>query len=124
MVAEQGNRAFQRTTNNVILVYVAAVSEGNVPIGDLKVIGDHTTSGMHVESAPSDWFWSVTNCLDCDYVKQGNIKFEPGNFVDGVWNIYLADLNGTPLSPVVPLSYSADPSQWVWDFIIFRRVSG
>ncbi|MCB0168884.1 MAG: hypothetical protein KDI79_31945, partial [Anaerolineae bacterium] len=117
-VKEQGNRAFQRTNYQAIVIYVAIVTASNVPIGGLKIVGDHS-SGTHVESALSDWHWSATNCLDCDYVKFGNVKFEPGTFSDGVWNIYVADSAGTPLSPVVPLSYSADPEQWVWDFIIF-----
>ncbi len=122
-VGEQGNREFQRTSYHVITIYAAAVSVGNVPIGGLKLVGDHVPSGMHAESGLSDWNWSVVNCLECDYIKQGNLKFEPGTFADGVWNIYLADQSGTPVSPVVPLSYSADPSQWVWDFIIFRKNS-
>lgn len=122
-MAEQGNREFQRTNYHVITIYVAAVSAGNIPIGGIKVVGDHVPSGRHAESGPSDWNWSAVNCLDCDYVKQGNVKFEPGTFEDGVWNIYLADQSGTPLSPVVPLSYSADPEKWVWDFVLFRKNS-
>jgi hypothetical protein len=121
MVAEQGNRTFQKTTYHVINIYVAAVTANNVPIGGLKVVGDHVPTGAHAESGLSDWNWSVVNCLDCSYIKQGNIKFEPDTFSDGVWNIYLADPNGTQLSPVVPLPYSADPEQWVWDFIIFKK---
>ncbi|HMR63029.1 MAG TPA: hypothetical protein PKE64_03370, partial [Anaerolineae bacterium] len=120
MLREQGNREFQRTTNNLITMYVAIVSAGNVPVGGYKVVGDHS-AGMHVESALSDWNWSATNCLDCDYIKFGNVKFEPGPFVDGVWNIYVADEAGTQLSPVVPLPYSTNPDQWVWDFVIFAE---
>jgi hypothetical protein len=100
---------------------VAAISPNNVPIGGLKMVGDHIPSGLHTESGPSDWSWSVVNCLDCDYIKQGNLKFEPGSFSEGVWNVYLADSGGNQLSPVVSLSYSTDPNQWVWDFIIFRQ---
>ncbi|MCB0190731.1 MAG: hypothetical protein KDJ65_02195 [Anaerolineae bacterium] len=117
---EQGNREFQKTNYHGITIYVAIVSSGNIPIGGLKVVGDHS-SGIHVESAPSDWHWSATNCLDCDYIKFANVKFEPGTFSDGVWNIYVTDGSGTPLSPVVPLSYSADPEQWVWDFVLFSE---
>lgn len=120
-VQEQGNREFQKTDYHQITIYVAIVSAGNVPVGGFKVVGDHSPSGQHLESALSDWNWSVTNCLDCDYVKFGNVKFEPGTFSDGVWNIYVADEAGNQLSPVVPLSYSADPSQWVWDFILFSE---
>lgn len=124
MVAEQGNRAFQKTNYHVIVIYVAVVSEGNIPLGGYKVIGDHVPSGRHVESDLSTWNWDVVNCLECDYVKQGNLKLEPGPFEDGIWNIYLADPGGAPLSPVVSLSYSSDPAQWVWDFIIFKRKNG
>ncbi|MCB0223613.1 MAG: hypothetical protein KDI02_07990 [Anaerolineae bacterium] len=119
-VKEQGNRAFQRTNYQAIVIYVAIVTASNVPIGGLKIVGDHS-SGIHVESALSDWHWSATNCLDCDYVKFGNVKFEPGTFSDGVWNIYVADDGGNQRSPVVPLSYSSSPDQWVWDFIIFSE---
>jgi hypothetical protein len=123
VLREQSNRAFQHTNYHVITIYVAIVSEDNIPIGGLKVIGDHIPSGMHVESGLSDWHWSVTNCLDCNYVKFGNLKFEPGTFSDGVWSIYVTDGSGAPLSQAVPLSYSSDPNQWVWDFIIFQKSS-
>ncbi|MBN1217764.1 MAG: hypothetical protein JXM69_02455 [Anaerolineae bacterium] len=121
MVGEQGNRMFQKTTYHVINIYAAAVTADNVPIGGLKLVGDHVPSGAHAESGPSVWDWSVVNCLDCDYIKQGNLKFEPGSFTDGTWNVYLANQDGAQLSPVVPLNYSADPEQWVWDFIIFKK---
>ncbi|MDM8519812.1 hypothetical protein QUF64_07175 [Anaerolineales bacterium HSG6] len=122
--SEQGNREFQRTTYHAINIYIAVVSEGNIPLGGYKIVGDHVPSGLHAESALSTWNWSVTNCLDCDYVKQGNVKFEPGPIIDGTWNIYLADEGGRQVSPVLPLNYSSNPEQWVWDFVIFRRING
>jgi len=121
MVAEQGNRMFQSTSYHVITIYVAVVSSGNIPMGGYKVVGDHSPSGQHAESGLSTWDWGVTNCLECDYVKQGNLKFEPGSFTDGVWNIYLTDANGARMSETVALPYSSDPEQWVWDFIIFKQ---
>ena len=120
-VTEQGNREFQKTSYHIITIYVAAIDANNVPVGGLKLVGDHVPSGEHAESVLSDWSWSTANCLNCDYVKQGNLKFEPGAYVDGTWNIYLADDNGTPLSDVIPLSYSSDPQQWVWDFLILQK---
>ncbi len=120
VVAEQGNREFQKTNYNAIVVFVAALDQNNTPIGGLKIVGNHT-SGQHAESPPSDWSYSKLNCLSCSYIKQGNIKFEPGVFLDGTWNIYLADGGGNQISPTVSLSYSPDPQQWVWDFIIFKK---
>jgi hypothetical protein len=119
-VAEQGNREFQKTTNAGILVFVAAVDQNNTPIGGMKVVGEHS-SGKRVESPPTDWSYTAVNCLDCGYVKQGNVKFEPGPFEDGTWNVYLVDGGGSRVSPTVSLSYSPDSSQWVWDFIIFKK---
>lgn len=123
VVREQGNRMFQKTSNHVITIYIALVTQDNVPIGGLKVVGDHVPSGAHLESGLSDWNWSATNCLDCDYIKFGNLKFEPGTFSDGAWNIYVTDGSGAPLSPTVSLTYSTDPNQWVWDFVIFQKKS-
>ncbi len=120
-IAEQGNREFQKTTHHTITIYVAALDANNVPIGDLKMVGNHVPSGKHAESLPSDWNWSTANCLNCSYVKQGNLKFEPGPYEDGTWNVYLADGSGNQLSETIPLSYSADPQQWVWDFFILQK---
>lgn len=120
-LVEQGNREFQKTNYHLITIYAAIVDPNNVPIGGLKLVGDHTPSGRHVESPQSDWRWSVANCLGCSYIKQGNLKFEPGPFEDGTWNIYVADSNGTQLSPKISLSYSSNSDQWVWDFLLLQR---
>jgi|GEM_PF-2456941 len=120
-LVEQGLRDIQKTAYHQITIYVAATDPNNAPIGGLKMVGDHTPSGRHVESLPSDWNWSTANCVSCDYVKVGNLKFEPGPQEDGTWNVYLADSNGTQLSETVSLSYSSDPNQWVYDFLLFKK---
>lgn len=112
---------FQKTNNHVITILAAIVDGNNTPVGGLKIVGDHVPSGKHAESPLSDWSYSKASCLGCNYIKQGNIQFEPGPFEDGTWNIYVADANGTQLSKVIPLSYSSDPNQWVWDFFIFQK---
>jgi hypothetical protein len=121
MVAEQGDRSIQGTTYNAITIYAAVLDQSNTPIGDLKIVGEQTPSGMRAESPLTTWNYSTANCLNCNYVKQGNVKFEPGPFIDGTWTIYVADQAGTQLSPKVPLSYGSSSEQWVWDFIIFKK---
>lgn len=118
-VTEQGNRMFQKTNYHMITVYVAILDASGNPIGDLRVMGRHS-DGRTIESPKSTWDWSVANALE-GYVKQGNVKFEPGPQEDGIWSLYVADGAGTQLSPTVDLSYSSDPSTWVWDFIIFKK---
>jgi hypothetical protein len=121
-VTEQGNRGLQGTTYHVITVYIAVVSEGNIPMGGYKVIADNGL-GEHLESRLSDWNWSVANCLDCGYIKQGNLKIDLGPAADITWQLYLADPNGTQLSEPTSFTYSSDPEQWVWDFVIFKQRS-
>lgn len=120
-IVEQGSREFQKTNYNGIVIFAAAVDQNNSPIGDLKLVGNLSPGDQHAESPATTWNWSAANCLGCSYVKQGNVKFEPGPFVDGTWNIYLADGSGNQLSPTVSLSYATDANQWVWDFIIFKK---
>lgn len=120
-VQEQGNRMFQGTNYHLVTVYIAVTDIANNPVGGYRIIGEHSPTGRRVESPPTTWDWSVANCLDCDYIKQGNVKFEPGPFEDGIWNLYVVDGGGSRVSETVPLSYSSDPSTWVWDFIIFRK---
>jgi hypothetical protein len=120
-IAEQGDRAIQHTNYHVITIYVAVLDANSTPIGGYKMVGDHSPSGQHVESPPSDWSWSVANCLNCNYVKQGNLKFEPGLQEDGTWNIHLVDSGGTQVSETISLSYSSDKQQWVYDFLILQQ---
>ncbi len=119
-VVEQGNRMFQGTSYHVITVYIAIVSPGNVPIGGYRIVAN-STAGGYIESSESDWHWSVANCLDCGYIKQGNLKLELGTYEDVTWNLTLVDSNGSPVSDIYPLSYSSNPDQWTWDFVLFRQ---
>ena len=99
---------------------VVALTDGNnTPIGGLYVMGEHS-SGKTYKSPASSWQYDALNGLE-GYIKQGNIKFEPGVFEDGTWNVYVVDSNGTQLSDKIPLSYSSDPNQWVWDFIWWKK---
>jgi hypothetical protein len=114
-VKEQGIREFQKT-NATFISNIILISDANgTPLGGYYVVGEHS-SGRTYRSAESNWEYSALNGLE-GYIKQGNVKFEPGGFEDGTWQIYVVDSNGTQLSDKVALSYSSDPSQWVWDFI-------
>lgn len=125
-MVEQGNRMFQKTNHHTIIIFVAIVDPNNIPIGGMRVAGDWSGEALpsgktHAESPSSTWDWSAANCLGCDYIKQGNVKFEPGPYANGTWEVYLIDSNGTQLSEKIPLSYSSNPEDWVWDFIIFQQ---
>lgn len=49
------------------------------------------------------------------------MTFEPGPFIDGIWNVYIVDGGGTQVSPVIAFPYSTDPGQWIWDFVLFQQ---
>ncbi|MBN1218699.1 MAG: hypothetical protein JXM69_07215 [Anaerolineae bacterium] len=112
---EQGNRMLQKTTNHSIFGVIAITDGNSTPLGGYYVMGEHS-SGKTYKSAESSWKYDALSGLE-GYIKQGNVKFEPGPFEDGTWHVYVSDSNGTQLSEKIPLSYSSDPTQWVWDFI-------
>jgi hypothetical protein len=115
-IKEQGVREFQRT-NAPFLVNIILISDANsTPLGGYYVVGEHS-SGITYKTPASSWQYDALNGLE-GYVKQGNLKFEPpGGFQDGTWTIYMVDGSGNQVSDKIPLSYSSDPSTWVWDFI-------
>lgn len=117
---EQGNRMFQKTTNHTIYIIAAIVDGNNTPIGGLYVKADHS-SGKTYKSPASSWQYDAVNGFEGGYIKQGNLKVEPGVMEDGTWTIYVVDGNGTQLSDKIPLSYSSDPNQWTWDFVLWKK---
>ncbi len=118
-VKEQGNRMWQKTQSS-ILSNVVFISDANgTPLGGFYVIGEHS-SGKTLKSGASTWGFDAVGGAQ-GYAKYGNVKFEPGGFEDGTWNIYIVDGGGTQLSDKVPLSYSSNPEQWVWDFVWFSE---
>jgi len=121
MVAEQNDPTLTKTTNTAIIVFIAIVDQNDTPLGGYRVIGDSSAIefNSHVETLESCFDW-CTHTGEGGYAKVANVKFEPGAFIDGTWNIYVADGGGTQVSPVVALSYGTDPSQWRWDFVVFK----
>jgi hypothetical protein len=121
-VAEQNDPTWTSTTNPAIIVFVSVVDSSNTPLGGYRVVGDSAQIEFnnHVESGESCWDWCA-HTGEGGYAKAANLKFEPGAFIDGAWNVYLVDGGGTQVSPVVTLNYSTDPNAWRWDFIAFER---
>ncbi len=107
---------WQKTTapnlSNIFLI-----TDGNgTPLGGFTVVGEHS-SGISYKSLESTWAFDNSSGYG-GYIKQGNLKFEPpGGFQDGTWTVYVIDGGGTQMSDKLPLSYSSNPEQWVWDFV-------
>lgn len=118
-MAEQSTRDLTPTTNHTIVVFVEILNQAGTPLGGYRVVGD-STDGNHWVSEESCWEWCKATPHG-GYAKVANVTFEPGSFIDGAWNLYLVDGGGQQVSPVVSLPYSTDPSQWAWDFIMFKQ---
>jgi hypothetical protein len=114
-VKESGNRSLQKTTAIVIVNIIAITDPNGTPLGGFTVVGEHS-SGKTYKSPASSWSYDASSGIG-GYIKQGNVKFEPGVFEDGTWNIYVVDGGGTQVSDKVPLTYSSAEDQRVWDFI-------
>lgn len=104
------------TTNSWLVIYFALVDANNVPIGGLKVVGDHT-NGIHKVSAESCYQYCESNGYS-GTVKQGNVKFE-APLESGTWNLYVVDGGGAQVSDVIPMTIDVNNPGWA--FMILRR---
>jgi len=120
VVQEQSNRAYTHTNNPYIYLLVEILDQSKTPLGGFRVVGD-SSDGKHWISEESCYGQWCKTTGSGGYAKVGNVSFEPGPFFDGTWSVYLADKAGQQVSPVVTLPYSSDPSQWVWDHILFMQ---
>lgn len=106
------------TTNPILVMYIALTDGGNVPVGGLKVVGDHTPTGDHWVSAPSCFDFCKSNGIE-GTIKVGNVTFEPPRYETGVWNLYVVDGAGKQVSNVIPVTVDFNSPNWF--FMILRR---
>jgi len=99
-------------------MYIALTDGSNIPIGGLKVVGDHTPSGVHWESGLSCFDFCKRNGLQ-GTVKSANVTFEPPQYDTGVWNLYVVDGGGAQVSSVIPVTVDFNAPGWF--FMLLRR---
>ncbi len=106
------------TTGSQLVMYIAVTSANNVPIGGMKIIGDHSPSGMHVESPATCFNWCAPTAPGGD-AKVGNVKFEPPAYIAGTWTLKLVDGGGALAA--APVTVGVDPANPQWYFLLFRQ---
>ena len=100
-------------------MFIALTDGNNVPIGGLRVVGDHTPSGAHVESVESCYNDFCKTSGVSGFVKFANVPFEPPAYEAGTWNLYVIDGGGAKVSDVI--SVPVDPANPQWYFISLRK---
>ncbi len=99
-------------------MYIAVTNGSNVPIGGMKIIGDHSPSGMHWESPETCFDWCAPTAPGGD-AKVGNVKFEPPAYIAGTWTLKLVDGGGGLAA--APVTVPVDPANPQWYFLLFRQ---
>ncbi len=95
------------------------MTEQEIPIGGVKVVGHFEPGGYYHESPLSKWFLEGYSAPG-EVIKSGSVKFEPpGGILKGAWLLHLEDEWGTRLSPDVPIE--TDPDNKEWFFVKFRE---
>jgi len=107
------------TTNHWLTIYIGITTGNNVPVGGLKVVGDHAPSGEHWVSGESCFDFCKVNGLK-GTLKFGNVTFEPPRYETGVWNLYVIDGGGAQVSNVIPVQ--VDASSPGWFFVLLRQM--
>jgi hypothetical protein len=96
-------------------VYIAITDEDNHPLGNYRVIANHT-SGLQVESQVSVDRWSENS--GAMWYKGANLKFQFLDSSTGVWNLQLVDEANQPMAPPAELAF--DVANPTWYFLLYR----
>ena len=99
-------------------MYIAITNGNNVPIGGLKIVGDHSPSGAHYVSGESCFDFCKANGQK-GTIKFGNVTFEPPAYETGVWHLYIIDGGGAQVSDIVPVTVNFDSPGWF--FVALRN---
>jgi hypothetical protein len=107
------------TSNNFLMIYVAIVDPGEIPIGGMKVVGTRLDHNLTYDSPVSTWRYEGYNAPG-EHIKSGNVKFEPpGGIETTKWVVHLEDAHGNRQSDDIPFEVNEDDKQWY--FIKLRR---
>jgi hypothetical protein len=106
------------TSNSILVMYIGLTDGNNVPVGGLKVVGDHQPSGTHWESQPSCFDFCKVNGI-AGTRKFGNVTFEPPSYETGTWYLRVVDGGGAQVSDVIPIQVDFNSPGWF--FMLLRR---
>lgn len=99
------------TTNSILVIYVAIHDANNTPIGGLKVIADHSPSGVHKESDPTCYSYCKPSGMS-GTVKVGNTVIEWGGIETGTWTLRVVDGGGTQVAAPIIINTDSNAPQW------------
>lgn len=99
------------TTNSILVIYIAIHDPNNVPIGNMKVIADHSPSGRRVESAPTCFNFCKPSGLS-GTIKFGNTTIEWGGIETGSWTLHVLDGGGREVAAPVTINVDSNNPQW------------
>jgi len=118
--AYQAREVYTDQTSNPFLTgYIAIVNAQEIPIGDVKTVGNFDPGNLHYESPLSNWFFDVATAPGAG-AKTGSVKFEPpGGIQKGTWTIHLEDEGGTHVSD--DLTIATDPDNLQWFYVKFQQ---
>ncbi len=111
-------------TNNYFLVVLAQVTENGILQPGYKLVGVHSPTGLHAESAPScpdlckaSGVESITddngNVIRFE-VQKGNVQLETQTYDTGVWSVWLVDPNGQQVSETVNIPIDHENRKWYY----------
>lgn len=109
------------TTKNYIFVVFARVTSGDTFLPGYRMVGTHSPTGAHVESAPScDELCKASGPKrEKSLIQEGNLAFEAFFYDTGTWSLVLVDPQGRQASEV--LQIDIDIRDRLWYYYHFGR---
>jgi hypothetical protein len=103
-------------TKNYILVVYARITSGGALLPGYRMVGTHTPSGVHIESAPScNYLCKASGPKEEDtLIQEANLAFEAYFYDTGTWSMVILDPQGHQASEVFDIQIDINDRKWFY----------
>ena len=103
-------------TKNYLFVVYARITSGGTLLPGYRMVGTHTPSGVHLESAPScNYLCKASGPKEEDtLIQEANLAFEAYFYDTGTWSMMIVDPQGQQASEVFDIKIDINDREWFY----------
>jgi hypothetical protein len=103
-------------TKNYLFVIFARITSGNTLLPGYRIVGTHSPTGVHLESAPScNYLCKASGPKEEDnLIQEANLAFEAYFYDTGTWSLVILDPQGQQASEVFEIKIDIKDRKWFY----------
>jgi hypothetical protein len=103
-------------TKNYLFVIFARITSGNTLLPGYRMVGTHSPTGVHIESAPScTYLCKASGPKEEDnLIQESNLAFEAYFYDTGTWSLVILDPQGQQASEVFEIKIDIKDRKWFY----------